>query len=220
MKKSRNGKVLFTSLLLAAGMTMTSFAGQWNFDGPENWKWHYQNDDGSYTTNGWQEIDGKWYHFDNDGYLDTGWHKIPSNTGDKWYLLDDSGAMVTGKEWEGGLLLNDGSLYMDEIDFEEDGTLVYWRFTGEAGRKDTTYRGTAEWKKELMSQFRDKISSVGYGKTQLDYQLPENWAEQSPEPLILAGITTLCNNIWGDYGWSNNFQIDDNNVIHITVERN
>ena len=35
--------------------------------------WWYCNKDGSYTTNGWQEIDSKWYYFNSEGYMVTGW---------------------------------------------------------------------------------------------------------------------------------------------------
>jgi hypothetical protein len=39
-----------------------------------------------------KQINGKWYHFDESGYMQTGW--ILDNG--KWYYLDGSGAMVTG----------------------------------------------------------------------------------------------------------------------------
>ncbi|MEI3167439.1 MAG: hypothetical protein V8S58_05475 [Lachnospiraceae bacterium] len=48
-------------LLLAVGvasavLSMTSFAGEWKQDANG---WWYQNDDGSYSINAWQEIGGK-----------------------------------------------------------------------------------------------------------------------------------------------------------------
>lgn len=58
-------------LLLAVGvasavLSMTSFAGEWKQDANG---WWYQNDDGSYSTNTWQEIGGKQYYFDANGYM-------------------------------------------------------------------------------------------------------------------------------------------------------
>lgn len=47
--------------------------------------------DGSYTTNGWEKINGVWYRFDYSGWMQTGWVKDGS-----WYYLDGSGAMKTG----------------------------------------------------------------------------------------------------------------------------
>ena len=54
-------------------------------------RWWYKHADGSYTTNGWEKINGVWYRFDNSGWMQTGWVKDGS-----WYYLDGSGAMKTG----------------------------------------------------------------------------------------------------------------------------
>ena len=37
--------------------------------------WWYQYADGTYPKNEWQKIDGKWYHFNENGYMQTGWLK-------------------------------------------------------------------------------------------------------------------------------------------------
>lgn len=54
--------------------------------------WMYQQDDGQYFTNGWKQIESKWYLFDSSGVMLTGWQKV----NDKWYYLYPSGAMATG----------------------------------------------------------------------------------------------------------------------------
>ncbi len=64
---------------------------------PDSWvksgsRWWYKHADGSYTTNGWEQINGVWYRFDNSGWMQTGWLK----DGSSWYYLDSSGAMKTG----------------------------------------------------------------------------------------------------------------------------
>ena len=60
-------------------------------------------------------IDGKWYRFDSDGIMQTGWYQLPNSgiwyyftssgaavindwqkVGDKWYYFDEAGYMVTG----------------------------------------------------------------------------------------------------------------------------
>lgn len=68
----------------------TTQTGQWiqASDG----RWWYRHSDGSYTTNNWEYINGKWYYFDASGRMATGW----INLNEKWYYLDSSGAMVTG----------------------------------------------------------------------------------------------------------------------------
>ena len=55
-------------------------------------RWWYRHQDGSYTTNGWEYINGSWYYFDQSGWMVTGWLKL----GNTWYYLTSSGAMATG----------------------------------------------------------------------------------------------------------------------------
>ena len=62
----RKVKIFATAMAFSAIMAIASYAGEWKQDTSGYW---YQNDDGSYTTNGWQEIDGKQYYFDGNGYM-------------------------------------------------------------------------------------------------------------------------------------------------------
>ena len=39
----------------------------------EDGRWWYDNGDGTYPSSNWQEIGGKWYFFDAEGYMVTGW---------------------------------------------------------------------------------------------------------------------------------------------------
>ncbi|MDR3598526.1 GH25 family lysozyme [Clostridium sp.] len=96
-------------------ITVTSTLGEWQEGTGDNaGKWWYKHSDGSYTKNGWEQIDGKWYLFDsngwmlydwkqdgntwyflgnaNDGSMKTGWQLING----KWYYFNTSGAMQTG----------------------------------------------------------------------------------------------------------------------------
>ena len=75
----------------------SNISGSWVQSGS---RWWYKHADGSYTTNGWEKINGVWYRFDNSGWMQTGWVKDGS-----WYYLDGSGAMKTG--W----LKDNGSWY-------------------------------------------------------------------------------------------------------------
>ena len=69
--------------------TYSKSSGSWIKSGS---RWWYKHSDGSYTTNGWEKINGTWYYFDSEGWMKTGWIKEYGN----WYYLDDSGAMKTG----------------------------------------------------------------------------------------------------------------------------
>lgn len=67
-----------------------------------NRKW-YRHADGSYTKNDWEVIDGKYYRFDKDGWMVTGWKKI----NDIWYYMDKT----TGERYGEGWHWIDGSCY-------------------------------------------------------------------------------------------------------------
>ena len=55
-------------------------------------RWWYKHNDGSYTANDWEKINGTWYHFDKAGWMQIGWLKDNGT----WYYLTNSGAMKTG----------------------------------------------------------------------------------------------------------------------------
>lgn len=60
--------------------------------------WWFQYRDGSWPSNGWTYIDGRWYQFDQGGHMVTGWFKDSQGF---WYYLnpvDDGtlGSMRTG----------------------------------------------------------------------------------------------------------------------------
>ncbi len=54
--------------------------------------WYYYYPDGNCHKNGWLEVGGKHYLFQQDGRMCRGWQKI----GNFWYFLADSGELVTG----------------------------------------------------------------------------------------------------------------------------
>lgn len=56
----------FITLAIMIVVSITSFAGTWKQD---SIGWWYENDDGSYTKNAWQVIEGKEYYFNENGYL-------------------------------------------------------------------------------------------------------------------------------------------------------
>jgi len=92
--------IVMASSAFGAG-SLTVYAGQWQQNG-DNWK--YQNDDGAYITNNWyQDIEGKWYHFDGNGNMQTGW----ISDGDKEYYLSDAGVMLTNSVTPDGCYVND-----------------------------------------------------------------------------------------------------------------
>ena len=71
--------------------------------------WWYRHEDGSYTTNDFEVINGQTYYFNAAGYMATGWQLVH----DTWYYFDGSGAMKTGWFYVGNIwyyLDNEGKM--------------------------------------------------------------------------------------------------------------
>ncbi|MEI3221943.1 MAG: hypothetical protein V8S01_07980 [Dorea sp.] len=54
---------------------------------------------GEYVKSRWLLVGSTWYHFDANGWMQTGWLLI----GNTWYYLESSGAMIAGRwQWING----------------------------------------------------------------------------------------------------------------------
>ena len=87
--------------------------------------WKYRYPDGNLLRDGWSEIDGVWYYFNEDGAMATGWRQ----SGQERYYLYDNGQMAVGWSQIGG------SWYYFRAEAEgtmPKGTLVSpgWRVNG------------------------------------------------------------------------------------------
>lgn len=81
----------------ALEVASTSLVG-WIYD---NGSWFYRYPDGTYLTDGWLQLDDKWYLFGVDGRMLTGWQQ----RNNQYYYFGSDGVMVTG--W----LTVDGNMY-------------------------------------------------------------------------------------------------------------
>ena len=91
----QNGKAVLLEIpQLVASAEKPAAQAAWVQSGS---RWWYKHADGSYTTNGWEKINGTWYYFDQAGWMATGWVKDNGT----WYYLDASGAMQTGWKYVG-----------------------------------------------------------------------------------------------------------------------
>lgn len=212
---------LAVSLTLALSFAVTSFAGTWIYDGPENWKWWYREDDGSYPANVWKMIDGSWYHFDANGYLDVGWTLID----DKYYYLENTsdgnvGKMRTSGTWDYGYISADGSVAAYWPDFERG----YEYASDPLVLKDhTTYQTvkpvTAAWYEQIYRNIVDEtfiLKMDEQTKTkELNYTLPDNWREICPAPFInelVAHSVGLDDCECEDRIWYYKWKVTDNNL--------
>lgn len=62
MKKLR---LITITAIFSMLVSFFSFAGEWKVDSDG---WRYFHEDGTYTTNGWEQIDGKWYYLNENGH--------------------------------------------------------------------------------------------------------------------------------------------------------
>jgi len=85
--------------------------------------WYYFQDSGKVVTNSWKKINDRWYHFDVDGAMETGWMD------DNMSFARDDGAAVTG--WQ--------KLYPPEEDGEEKNPFEdddrRWYYFSSTGKK-------------------------------------------------------------------------------------
>lgn len=135
------------------GSAITSWAGTWVFEGPENWQWKYVNDDGNYASAGWQQIDGKWYHMDENGHLDIGGCDIDG----KYYMLSID-AETIGQMYQNVQLLTgsfgaDGA-WVDGINGEQIGDT--WRRW-----YDSKYNGANSWSNEEEAAWQAQFEKYG-----------------------------------------------------------
>lgn len=72
-------------------------------------RWWYRHADGSYTTDGWEHIDGEWYYFDAEGWMVTGWVEW----GGWWYYLS---------EWKDGVAAPEGHMVKGGIFADKTGS--------------------------------------------------------------------------------------------------
>lgn len=88
--KGKMIKSFITGLAFVLGISAASpicASAAWKQDSNGWW-----NTEGSSYSTGWKQIDGAWYYFASNGYMQTGW----VNDNGSWYYLNNSGAMKTG----------------------------------------------------------------------------------------------------------------------------
>lgn len=104
--------------LFSAGSCITALAGTWKI--AEN-HWFYQNEDGTMAVSRWLKdpADGKWYHFNSDGYMETGWI-IDRN---RCYYLDGTGAMAENTVTPDGYYVGNDGAWIEEWEADTAKTL-------------------------------------------------------------------------------------------------
>ena len=203
--------------VLAAALTMSIWsgmavqAGEWNFVGPEEWQWEYQDDAGKLAGAGWKEIDGSWYHFDENGYLDIGSRRIEQ--GGPWYYLSEAndeniGKMVTSGEWEFGHIQQDGSFYRLIPMLDGNGGVVLCDYSEENGFQQVK-PSTLGWYNDIYVNLATWEPEYELEENR-QFQLPADWKTACPNPLLDAMIS---GGNYSRYKWS----VSDDNLLTVTA---
>lgn len=203
--------------VLAAALTMSIWggmavqAGEWNFVGPEEWRWEYQDDAGNRAGAGWKEIDGSWYHFDENGYLDIGYRRLEQ--GGPWYYLSEAndaniGKMVTSGEWEFGHIQQDGSFYRLIPMLDGNGGVVLCDYSEENGFQQVK-PSTLGWYNDIYVNLATWEPEYELEENR-QFQLPADWKTACPNPLLDAMIS---GGNYSRYKWS----VSDDNLLTVTA---
>ncbi len=117
--------ILVLAILLTGSVTaFAQSSGEWIVSEK---RWMYKHYDNTYTLNDWEQINNKWYHFDEKGRMQTEWQKID----DEWYYFIEKGEMVTGwKRIEGKWYLFDESGIMQTGFCSRNSDIYYLKSNG------------------------------------------------------------------------------------------
>ena len=103
VKSSNNAK----SAWVRSGEIGSYAAGSWKQSADGRWWWDYG--DGTWPAAEWLYINGKWYYFQEDGYMATGWITLYNKS---YYLNPSSGAMYRSERTPDGLYVNESGVYV------------------------------------------------------------------------------------------------------------
>ena len=156
--------------------------------------WYCHADGETWPENTWEKIDGKWYHFDQNGYRQSGWLKDAG----KWYYLDENGVMRTGWEKIDGVqyfFCATGIMKTGWLQF--DGSWYYFRATGAMKTGWLLFRGDYYFFRSngTMLTGWKKYNGEWYYLGE-DGTLRTGWVEDGGEKYYIQDSGTLAMNGW------------------------
>ena len=134
--ETEKGEIVYTAEFTNPAFETQTKVAEYDYVPPVNpgWNeidgaWYYYNEDGTPVI-GWKKIDGKWYYFDDDsGAMTTGWRQISS----KWYYFSGYGNPVVGwKQINGTWYYFDTSTAVVTVGWKQIGGKWYYFDTSTA----------------------------------------------------------------------------------------
>ncbi len=150
MKKTA---AVLLSVVLGLSAAMSSMAGEWKSDSVG---WWWVKDDGSYSTSAWENINGAWYYFYDNGYM----------AHDTWignYYVGSTGAMFVNATTPDGYRVGaDGAWIPDHNNIYSSSTVSTSKLSGNfylANHPVSNNEGV-----ESITVFGDRMTVTGYFK--------------------------------------------------------
>ena len=186
--------------VMSLGFAFSAYAG-WEKLGDESWQWRYVHDDGSFTRDGYEVVNGATYHFNSDGLLDKGYRKFGDETVARCYNTTDGadiGKMLVNCEYAYGHF--DGNGYVDAVYTVDRNTGITYRADGtEAGKADDWY----------MNVYRQLIAGCEPYQSTTHYEIavPANYQDTCPAGEFISEMVRSSGCYIGaefDYNWTIN----------------
>ena len=179
----RSIKKLIATVLVAATVCVSAVTGAQAASG--TWKsdstgWWYEYSGGSYASSKWEKIDGSWYYFKADGYMDAGGYRDgcwlngdgswdTRYSGGKWasnsvgYWYTDSTGWYPTSQW----LQIDGSWYY----FKDSGYMAVneWVDGYYLGSDGAWVPGKQKFSGAWVNAYKDKINEFASKNTESKY---------------------------------------------------
>lgn len=176
--KKKQVFALILATMMASSMSMTALAGSWEQD---VMGWWYLEDDGSFASDGWKEIDGKQYYFDSQG------HMLQDTITPDGYKVGSDGAKI-----DNGI----------EISRYGDYALIHssrMYGTQPAVEEDYIYDGTEKYVLSNQNPYPYVLDYCIKGRIGEEVKDPNIWYMQDYDPEYHIEFSELEDNKWVSY---------------------
>ena len=132
-----------------------------------NGRWWYRHNNGTYTKNGWEYINGKWYYFKinspNSGVMLTGWRNVKYlhyYSGKPYYnYFNSNGEFVTDSDYKG---CNHGYPTFEDYRYTISPKKVKYYSKCSKDRNEEIAKGAAAWSNDMAQVTKASEANMFY----------------------------------------------------------